>query len=67
MLAAACLGVPFIAGAKLLDSVRPALETAGSSNKPVRRRALRRRLSRNRPRDRRPALGSALPRSHRTD
>ena len=23
MLAAACLGVPFIAGAKLLDSVRP--------------------------------------------
>ena len=27
LLAAACLGVPFIAGAKLLDSVRPAPQT----------------------------------------
>lgn len=61
LLFAACLGVPFIAGAKLLDSVRP--EPAGSTmmRKPARRRAMRRRLSRNRPRDRRPARGSALP------
>src|SRR4029450_168972 len=64
MLAAACLGVPFIAGAKLLESARPPAEPSGSAAKPVQRRALSRRLSRNRPRDRRPALGSALPRSH---
>jgi len=31
LLAAACTGVPFIAGAKLLDSVRPAPETAAQS------------------------------------
>ena len=62
MLAAACLGVPFIAGAKLLDSVRPVQELADTSVKPARRRAMRRRLSRNRPRDRRPVRGSALPR-----
>lgn len=67
MLAAACLGVPFIAGAKLIDSVRPAAAAPNSLIVPVRRRALRRRLSRNRPRDRRLVLGSALPRSHRTD
>ena len=62
LLAAACLGVPFIAGAKLLDSVRPVSELPISSVKPVRRRAMRRRLNRNRPRDRRQALGSASPR-----
>jgi hypothetical protein len=67
LLAAACLGVPFIAGAKLLDSVRPAPEPEVSQIRQVRRRPGRRSLSRNRPRDRRPALGSALPRSHRTD
>ena len=61
MLAAACLGVPFIAGAKLLDSVRPATDLNGSSARPPRRRALQRRISRNRPRDRRPLRGSALP------
>ena len=62
MLAAACLGVPFIAGAKLLDSVRPQSELTGSSMKPSRRRAMRRRFNRNRPRDRRQLRGSALPR-----
>lgn len=31
LLAAACTGVPFIAGAKLLDSVRPAPEAAVQS------------------------------------
>jgi hypothetical protein len=62
MLAAACLGVPFIAGAKLLDSVRPMSESPASSTTPVRRRAMRRHLNRNRPRYRRQALGSASPR-----
>ena len=67
LLAAACLGVPFIAGAKLLDSVRPGSEAAIP---PVNKLLLRprpRRLSRNRPRDRRPARDLALPRSHHTD
>ena len=67
VLAGACLGVPFLAGAKLLDSVRPAQETASPNNRQVRRRTEPRRLSRSRPRDRRSARGLALPRSHRTD
>lgn len=67
ILAAACLGVPFIAGAKLLDSVRPVPESAGAQVKQVRRRQQPRQLSRSRPRDRRSARGLALPRSHRTD
>jgi hypothetical protein len=64
LLAAACLGVPFIAGAKLVDSVKPAAELASVPvvKKPARRRAMLRRISRSRPRDRRPARGSALPR-----
>ena len=67
LLAAACLGVPFVAGAKLLDSVRPASEAAKSQGKQVRRRPEPRRLSRSRPRDRRPDRGLALPRSRHTD
>jgi hypothetical protein len=67
MLAAACLGVPFVAGAKLLDSVRPAEEGQPKSRKPVRRRAEPRQVSRNRPRHPRLYRGSALPRSRRTD
>ena len=67
LLAAACLGVPFIAGAKLLDSVRPVPEAADKRTIQVRRRPGRRSLSRNLPRDRRSARGLALPRSHRTD
>ena len=67
LLFAACLGVPFIAGAKLLDSVRPASETAPHAMKSPHRQAVRRRLSRSRPRARPWAPGSALPRSHRTD
>jgi hypothetical protein len=64
LLAAACLGVPFIAGAKLIDSVKPAPAAASVPvvKKPARRRAMLRRISRSRPRDRRPAHGSALPR-----
>jgi len=67
MLAAACLGVPFIAGAKLLDSVRPKEETQAKFGNPVRRRAEPRQLSRNRPRRPRFYRGSALPQSRRTD
>jgi hypothetical protein len=66
LLAAACLGVPFIAGAKLLDSVRPA-ETVGNTPTAVIRRTTPRRFSRNRPRVGRSARGSMLPLSHRTD
>lgn len=67
LLAAACLGVPFIAGAKLLDSVRPVPQAAAPSGAKSLRHPEPRRLSRSRPRDRRPARGSALPLSHRTD
>jgi hypothetical protein len=67
LLAAACLGVPFIAGAKLLDSVRPAAAGRNVSRKPSSRHTVPRRLSRNRSRDRHPARGSALPSSHRID
>ena len=66
MLAAACLGVPFIAGAKLLDSVRPVEATPAQSAILVRRREPR-RLSRSRPRVGRPVRGLTSPRSHHTD
>ena len=67
ILAAACLGVPFIAGAKLLDSVRPEGETVPKQLKQGRRAMEPRRLSRNRPRDRRPVRDLALPQSRHTD
>lgn len=69
ILAAACLGVPFIAGAKLIDSVKPepANPLPSVRGKLARRRTEPRLLNRNRPRDRRLARDSALPRSHRTD
>ena len=41
LLAAACLGVPFIAGAKLLDSVRPGRANPAQAVIPVRRQASR--------------------------
>ena len=65
ILAAACLGVPFIAGAKLLDSVRPA-EAPGGQPAPVHRLAPR-RASRSRPRDFRRIPGSGSRQSHRKD
>lgn len=65
LLAAACLGVPFIAGAKLLDSVRPVAPEP--MMKGTMRPAAPRRLSRSQPRDRRSARGSMLPSSHRID
>jgi hypothetical protein len=67
VLAAACLGVPFVAGAKLLDSVRPTADIPVSKVRQVRRRPQRRRLNRSRPRLAHSARGSTLPRSHRTD
>lgn len=67
LLAMACLGVPFIAGAKLLDSVRPAPAGATVGGQSSARRVTRHQLNRNRPRDRRSVRDSALPSSHRTD
>lgn len=69
LLALACLGVPFIAGAKLLDSVREP-QPAGADVREVRvprRREDRGSISRNRPKARRSAPGSRSPHSHRTD
>ena len=66
LLAAACLGVPFIAGAKLLDSVRPAEAAPAKSVAPARRREPR-RFSRSRPRAGRLDHGLASPRSPHTD
>ena len=66
ILATACLGVPFIAGAKLLDSVRPAASNA--PNIAVDQRPSQpRHVNRSRPRDRRSAPGLALRSSHRID
>ncbi len=65
MLALACTGVVFLAGAKLLDAVRPAqLAPAGRS---AGARAVRGAgLSRNRPRLRQTRYGSRSPLSRRT-
>ena len=65
ILAGACLGVPFIAGAKLLDSVRS--EASGPARPAAERRIPKRHSSRSRPRDRRLIPGSGSPRSHRID
>jgi hypothetical protein len=69
VLAIACLGVPFIAGAKLLDSVREASPQSGSAQKILipRRRADRPSISRNRPRASRLGYGSESPRTRHTD
>ena len=70
LLAAACLGVPFVAGAKLLDSVRPveAKAYAGIDRRaPAPRRLFGRRVSRSRPTDRRTAHGSTSPSLRHTD
>lgn len=66
ILAAACLGVPFIAGAKLLDSVRP-IAAASPDLSTEERRVPPRHVNRSRPRDRRSVPGSALRSSHRID
>lgn len=62
LLALACTGVVFVAGAKLLDSVRPAEPVPARIPAP-----LARRLSRNRPRSRPMHSGSGSPISLRKD
>lgn len=66
LLAAACTGVVFLAGAKLLDAVRPepAAVKAGPYRPPAWRRAP---LIRNRPRAGLPRSGSGSRSSLRTD
>lgn len=68
LLFAACLGLPFIAGAKLLDSVRKEPEAVPAiAHLPRLRRAPRFGLSRNRPRSIPTHSGSGQPRSRHTD
>ena len=67
LLALACLGVPFIAGAKLVDSVKPVEAAPSAPRQGMRRHAAPRSVNRNRPRARRSARGSALPSPHRID
>ncbi len=66
MLALACTGVVFLAGAKLLDAVRPAAASLKPGPYPAR---LQRRVavSRSRPRLRPMRRGSAARSSHRRD
>ena len=66
LLAAACLGVPFIAGAKLLDSVRARPEGSPAMVQSKFRRSTR-QVSHSRPRHRRSARDSALLSSRRID
>jgi hypothetical protein len=67
LLALACTGVVFIAGAKLLDSVRPAPAAikTGHNSPPVQRRRVN--LIRNRPRASLMRSGSGLRSSLRKD
>jgi hypothetical protein len=67
LLALACLGVPFIAGAKLVDSVKPVEAGHPALRSLPRRHAEARPVSRSRPKARRSARGSALPSPHRID
>ena len=66
VLAAACLGVPFVAGAKLIDSVKPAPAPAVPAPAVSPRRRVM-RVSRNRPNGGRMNRGSALRFSRRRD
>ena len=67
VLALACLGVPFIAGAKLIDSVKPVPSAAPARASTPRRRSSAPRFSRNRPMYGPTHRGSALRSSRRTD
>jgi hypothetical protein len=65
VLAVLCTGVVFLAGAKLLDSVKPAQQLAPAGQSAA-RSPRHPELSRNRPRARPTRFGSALPLSRRT-
>lgn len=65
LLALACTGVVFLAGAKLLDSVKGELQPAKSPS-PVASRNRAMALNRSRPRLRQSRFGSRLPHSPRT-
>lgn len=65
LLALVCTGVVFIAGAKLLDSVRPKPAAIAAGPYPPRQR--RGQISRNRPRARPIGLDSESPSSLRRD
>ena len=64
ILAVACAGVPFLAGAKLLDAVRPAPVPSIAIPTAPRRRPT---ISRNRPRFRRTGSAAGSRRSLRKD
>jgi hypothetical protein len=66
VLALACLGVPFVAGAKLIDSVKPQAAPAAARIPSAHRRSTS-RLSRNRPMYGPTHRGSALRSSRRRD
>src|SRR5690242_11345544 len=66
ILAAACTGVVFLAGAKLLDSVRAAPTQMVAGPYPAQPRS-RPDITRSRPRPRLTDFGSGLPISHRKD
>lgn len=66
ILATACLAVVFLAGAKLLDAVRPQPATIAPGPWQVQGRR-RPTVSRTRPRRRQPRFGSASARSLRRD
>ncbi len=66
VLALACLGVPFIAGAKLIDSVKKPLVPVAAAALPQRRRDAP-RISCHRPSGGRMNRGSALRASRRRD
>ena len=67
VLAAACLGVPFIAGAKLIDSVKPTKVAIAAEARTAQPRRGERRFTRNRPTSVRPSRGSRSGLSRRTD
>ncbi len=68
LLAAACLGVPFVAGAKLIDSVKPAVPAVAPAARTITQpRRGERRITRNRPTRARLSRGSRSGFSRRTD
>lgn len=67
LLALACTGVVFLAGAKLLDSVKPPAPAVASGPYPARVQRRTSAIRRNRPRLQSSRRASASPISRRTD